>query len=98
MTKLIIALATTTFAVLASGNVAGKKAYAPAAAPSIGPNIQTETAPAGSIVSKRTVDFHIDNARNKPGVSSRTEAAVNAKARLAHVARTEIWVRDVQPS
>ena len=27
-------------------------------------------------LSKRTVDFHIDNARNKLGVSTRTEAAI----------------------
>jgi len=29
-------------------------------------------------LSKRTVDFHIDNARNKLGVSTRTEAAIKA--------------------
>jgi DNA-binding NarL/FixJ family response regulator len=29
-------------------------------------------------LSKRTVDFHVDNARNKLGVSSRTEAAIKA--------------------
>jgi DNA-binding NarL/FixJ family response regulator len=29
-------------------------------------------------LSKRTVDFHIDYARNKLGVSTRTEAAIKA--------------------
>jgi DNA-binding CsgD family transcriptional regulator len=29
-------------------------------------------------LSKRTVDFHVDNARNKLGVSTRTEAAIKA--------------------
>ena len=29
-------------------------------------------------LSKRTVDFHIDNARTKLGVATRTEAAVKA--------------------
>ncbi|MBV8849430.1 MAG: response regulator transcription factor, partial [Methylobacteriaceae bacterium] len=29
-------------------------------------------------LSKRTVDFHIDNARNKLGVATRTEAAIKA--------------------
>jgi len=27
---------------------------------------------------KRTVDFHLDNARNKLGVATRTEAAIKA--------------------
>jgi len=29
-------------------------------------------------LSKRTVDFHVDNARNKLGVATRTEAAIKA--------------------
>ena len=29
-------------------------------------------------LTKRTVDFHIDNARNKLGVATRTQAAIRA--------------------
>jgi DNA-binding CsgD family transcriptional regulator len=29
-------------------------------------------------LTKRTVDFHIDNARNKLGVTTRTQAAIKA--------------------